>query len=276
MSADGVVPAAAAFDRLSSGYDELATGDAFLRQRRRTHAAFSHWLPPGCRVLEIGCGTGLDTELLAQSGRHVVACDPSAQMRHRTLSRIAAAGVSGHLRMLDCGLETLPAFLEAMADAEFDAIVSNFGALNCVRDLSPLGVIARRHLRPGGAALLCVMGRHCAWEMAYFTATGRPALARRRHRAEALVPVAGIAVPTYYHGIADLGAALGDDLTLNRVRGIGVLVPPPYLEARWQAVPAALRAAIAGADALVSSWPLLNRCGDHVLARWVRRRDARA
>jgi hypothetical protein len=44
--------------------------------------------------------------------------------------------------ILSCGLQDLPQFLDALDHAEgFDAIVSNFGALNCAPSLDALGVI---------------------------------------------------------------------------------------------------------------------------------------
>ena len=61
--------------------------------------------------------------------------------------------------------------------------------------------------------------------------------ARRRGAHVTVVPVAGIDVPTFYHRIGDIGASLGDDFSLDAVIGIGVMVPPPYLEPRWQQVP---------------------------------------
>ena len=54
--------------------------------------------------------------------------------------------------------------------------------------------------------------------------------------------------------------------------GIGVMVPPPYLEPRWQQVPPALRRAAAGVDRIAGSWPIVNQLGDHTLSRWVKRR----
>ena len=54
----------------------------------------------------------------------------------------------------------------------FDAVLSNFGALNCVPSLDALGVIGCRHLRPGGAMILGLIGRTCLWETVYFTARG--------------------------------------------------------------------------------------------------------
>ena len=65
-----------AFDRLAPAYDALAAGEAFRLQRQQTHRLLSQWIRPGFRVLEIGCGTGADTEFLAGLGARVVACDP--------------------------------------------------------------------------------------------------------------------------------------------------------------------------------------------------------
>jgi len=270
-------PATIAFDRLAPGYDELARGDAFLHQRQQTHAAFRRWLRPGCRVLEIGCGTGVDTEFLVRLGLRVVACDPSEEMLIRTKRRLAATGAGERVAILACGLQLLPVFLDALDHAEgFDAIVSNFGAINCVECLEPLGLVSRRHLRPGGAAILNMMGRNCAWEALYFAATGRLAMAKRRHGARVVVPVAGVDVPTFYHRVGDVGASLGDDFSLDSVVGIGVMVPPPYLETRWQQVPPSIRRLTASVDRVVSPWPGVNRLGDHLLMRWVKRRPAHA
>lgn len=266
-----------AFDRLAPSYDTLTGGETFQHQRRQTHDAFARWLPPGCRVLEIGCGTGVDTEYFANAGLSVIACDPSEEMLSRTQRRLAHGTVGDRAGILSCGLEDLPRFLDALDHGRgFDAVVSNFGALNCVRSLSPLRAIAHRHLRPGGAIVLGLMGRTCLWESLYFTARGRHLLARRRRQADVVIPVAGVGVPTFYHRTNEVGVVLGPDFTLDAVVGIGVMVPPPYLEARWQQVPAPVRRATAGLDRMVASWPLLNQLGDHILTRWIKRRTGGA
>ncbi|MEW6321773.1 MAG: class I SAM-dependent methyltransferase [Acidobacteriota bacterium] len=270
-------PAVVAFDRLAPDYDALASGETFSHQRRLSHAAFAAWVPAGSRVLEIGCGSGLDTEYFARAGLRVTACDPSPEMVARTLRRLAAVPGSARSDVVACGLEHLPDLLPALAgDEGFDVLVSNFGALNCVECLAPLGRLAASHLRPGGAVLIGLMGRWCAWEVMYFSATGRRGLARRRRTTPALVPVAGVEVPTFYHRVADVGRALGPGLHLRAVRGLGIVVPPPYLEPRWRQVPVPLRRAAVGLDRLVSPLPGLNRLGDHVLTRWVKRRSADA
>jgi SAM-dependent methyltransferase len=266
-----------AFDRLAPSYDALAAGDAFLLQRRQTHAALTRWIRPGFRVLEIGCGTGADTEFLARLGARIIACDPSDEMLSRTKRRLATAGLGDRAGILSCGLQDVSQFLDALDHAEgFDAIVSNFGALNCVASLDALSVVGSRHLRAGGVMAIGLMGRTCLWETVYFTARGDRARAGRRRAGNVAVPVAGIDVPTYYHRTSEVAASLGDAFTLEAVIGIGVMVPPPYLEPRWQQLPPAVRRVAASIDRVAGSWPLVNQLGDHSLTRWVKRRVSHA
>jgi SAM-dependent methyltransferase len=262
-----------AFDRLAPAYDALVSGETFQLQRKQTHRLLARWIRSGFRVLEIGCGTGVDTAFLARLGARVVACDPSAEMLSRTRRRLEMAGLGDRAGILSCGLQDLPQFLDALDHAEgFDAIVSNFGALNCAPSLAPLGVIGRRHLRAGGAMAIGLMGRSCLWETIYFTARGDRERASRRRVSRADLPVAGIDVPTFYHRTSDVAASLGEGFARDAVIGIGVLVPPPYLETRWQQVPSMVRRAAAGADRIAGAWPIVNELGDHTLSRWVKRR----
>jgi hypothetical protein len=169
--------------------------------------------------------------------------------------------------VLPCSLEDLQAYLDALNLPDtFDGIVSNFGALNCVPHLAPLAALVRGHLAPGGVVILGLMTRMCALEAVYFTATRRPGLAGRRLGCGPVnVPVAGIDVPTYYHRVQDVVGMLGPDVTLTVVEGIGVTIPPPYLESRWLALPQALRTVATTVDDWVARWPPFNRLGDHVL-----------
>jgi SAM-dependent methyltransferase len=269
-------PATVAFDLLASQYDAVAAGEIFQLLRRRTHRSFARAFPPGSRVLEIGCGTGIDTCFLAGRGIRVVACDPSEEMVSRALRRAANEKCDPHAKVLPCGLQDLAAFLDALGETErFDGIVSNFGALNCVEHLAPLGALTRRHLRPGGVIVLGLMARTCAVESLYFIATRRRSLAARRRGTGAVqVPVAGIEVPTFYHRISDVRAALGVDVALTAIEGIGVAIPPPYLEARWRVLPKTVRSLVEGLDTLLASCPPFNRVGDHVLLQFVKRAQA--
>lgn len=264
-----------AFDRLAPAYDTLAAGDLFRRQRARTHQVFSRGLAGGYRVLEIGCGTGLDTVFLGGLGARVVACDASSVMVAHTERRVAADGLTRTVRVLHCGVESVGAYLDVLAEGRFDAIVSNFGAFNCVAGLAPLGALTERWLRPGGTLWLGLLGRTCAWERLYFRLTGRRALTgRRSDPGPVAVAVAGVDVPTYYHSVEDVRTALGNRLALESMIGIGVLTPPIYLEPRWSRLPLIVRAAVDAVDRVLCRVPPFNRLGDHIML--VFRRQVRA
>lgn len=256
-----------AFDRIASDYDRIADGEIFRLLRARTHRVFARWFVPGMRVLEVGCGTGLDTRYLAARHVEVVACDPSEEMVSRSLKRLSREGLDARATVMPCGLADLPSYLDTLdTSLDFDGIVSNFGALNCVEHLAPLGALARRHLRPGGIVILGLMARVCMMEALYFTATRRIHLAARRLGTAAVpVPVGGIDVPTFYHRVRDVCETLGRDVRLHAVEGVGVAIPPPYFEARWQRWPRMLRHAVIRVDSLLAPWPPFNRVGDHVL-----------
>lgn len=271
-------PARRAFDRLASDYDVLTGGEIFRLLRERTHRVIERTFCAGCRVLEIGCGTGIDTVFLAGRGLRVLACDPAEGMVSCTTRRLAQDGLDGRATVMACGLDDLSAYLDALhTEPGFDGLVSNFGALNCVADLGGLRSLAARHVRPGGALILGVMGRHCAWETVYFAATGRPRLGQRRRGAPPVdVPVAGVDVPTFYHRVSELRAALGADVALTAITGIGVTIPPPYLESHWQRLPRLARRTCVAVDRLLAPWPPFNRLGDHVLLQFTKRRSAHA
>lgn len=125
--------------------------------------------------------------------------------------------------------------------------------------------------------VLGLMGRLCATEDFYFAITGqRHHVGRRRGSGPVAVSVAGLAVPTFYHRIGAVRKTLAPVLTLKSIEGIGVAIPPPYLEPRWQQLPGPLREVIAQVDSAVAHVPPFNRLGDHVLLQFVKQRGDHA
>ena len=259
-----VTAAARAFDRLAPRYDAACAGSLFVQMRTRVHATLAGAFAPGGRVLEIGCGSGADTAFLAARQVHVVAADPAPGMIACARERLDRLTARGSVRFLRCGLDEIDAHLAP--PAAFDGIFSDFGALNCVPRLDALGPLAARRLRPGGRVIVCLMSPTCAMEIGWFLLRGEPGRAfRRLGRTPVMVDVEGLGVPTYYHRVRDVEAALGRGFALWRVTGLSVWVPPPYLEARWSALTPPARRALAAIDMTLSPhWPF-NRLGDHVL-----------
>ena len=177
------------------------------------------------------------------------------------MRRLANAGLGDRAGILPCGLQELPQFLDALDHAEgFDGIVSNFGALNCVPSLDAAGRPRPPPSAPGGAVMLGLMGRTCAWETVYFTARGDALKAARRRQSNVAVPVAGVDVPTFYHRTPRRARRARPRTSRSTASiGIGVVIPPPYLEPRWQRCRPPFAAPRPASIALTAAWPPFNR-----------------
>lgn len=100
----------------------------------------------GKRVLELGCGPGDYTIMMARCGADVTALDIALSSLHITRQRAGASGVSDVVHVSWMVAETL-----AFPDATFDWVVG-FGLLHHA-DPAALGPELKRVLRPGGRAL---------------------------------------------------------------------------------------------------------------------------
>ena len=243
--------------------------------RQHVHARLAALLRPGSRVLEIGCGAGIDTLFLRRQQATVVACDPSGGMLSETEALLKRHdGLTG-VTLVQAGAAQLPASLDPHASNDsFDGIFSDFGAPNCEDDLSALRALAVGRLRPGGWVLLCLLNRFCWIETTVHLLRGHPKTAFRRlsfRRGPIHVDVEGIDVPTFYHRPSDIARALKDVCTTVSLRGLAVMIPPPYWANRWARWPASVRRGISRIDEAVAPHAPFNRAGDHYLIELVKR-----
>lgn len=138
-----------AFQETAPLYDRINSWMSFGTDRRyRKEALLRAGLAPGMEVLDIGCGTGLVSELahevVGETG-HVYSVDPS----HGMLSEAVKQG-RARAPVLGRG-EALP-----LADNSVDFVVMGF-ALRHVADLKATFREYGRVLRPGGRLLLMEM-----------------------------------------------------------------------------------------------------------------------
>jgi SAM-dependent methyltransferase len=207
--------------------------------RARVLARCEEFFPAGGRVLDLGCGPGLDSRALGALGFTVVAIDASAGM----VAEARAAGVDARV---------LPAERVAELDGIFDGVLSDFGALNCVDlDLTFAGLRART--REGSVVIAVVMGPFCAAETLALLARGRLRAAWTRRRVRE-VPLEGGRVPVAWLRARDLA---GRGFTIERVEALGLLVAPPDL--------GGLPGRRSDAEPLVARLPVLREWGDHTL-----------
>jgi SAM-dependent methyltransferase len=280
--------ASRAFDEIAADYD-AAYGHAGTNHRAGTHhrADIGHrggnaamaWMrrenlalleaafPIGSRLLEVGCGTGDEAIALALGGRAVLATDISPAMAALAAQKAARAGIADRVRAVALAGGTIAALHPT---APFDGAYASFGGLNCEPDLECFGRALARLVRPGGAVVCGVMGRHYLFEIAWYLAHARPRRAlRRMRRGWRQAPVAGvgsrmITVATRYLGHQEMQRALGEAFTLERTRALPLLMPPPYAASLYRRYPA-LVARLAEVDRTWRDrwpWRLL---GDHLV-----------
>jgi len=91
-----------------------------LRQLRERIAG--RYTGPGKRVLEIGCGTGALSQLMAERGATITAIDASPLMLAEAQARISAASLETQVSLRQMDATTL---LEHLPPGQFDLIVSS-------------------------------------------------------------------------------------------------------------------------------------------------------
>ncbi|MBK6432731.1 methyltransferase domain-containing protein [Candidatus Amarolinea dominans] len=280
---------AAAFDDSAATYDDAFTESTIGRLLRaavwrRLDAQFR----AGDRVLELNCGTGADAIHLAQRGVHVLATDVSEAMLAVTRRKVAQAGMEELVQVAKLDIADLAAWGSSLRSETRDqrsqdddsspsrdpisdlrppvsGLLSNFGGLNCVADLAGVAQALAGLLKPGGRAILCIMGPLAPWEWAWYLRQGQVGKAFRRLRRDG-VPWRGLTIR--YPSIAALRRAFAPMFTVQRVSAIGALLPPSYVEP-WAARHPALLARLNRIERrLETAWPL-PWLADHYLIEMV-------
>lgn len=251
-----------AFDGLAGDYDRAFTDTRVGRwMRDATWRRCEALFPEGTRVLELNCGTGEDAVHLGRRGIRVLATDASAAMVALARRKVEHAG-------LDDVIEVATLSIEQVGEAlgTFDGVLSNFGGLNCVADLPATAARLAGVVRPGGRALLCVMGPWVPWEWGWFAAHGDLSRARRRRRGG----VAWRGLTIHYYSAADVRTAFAPAFLVTRTWALGAVMPPPFAES-WVAEHPGLATRLARLERrFETTWPLPS-LADHVVVELQRR-----
>ena len=155
---DARLSVTAAYDAIAAGYDEQVRGDDWMR--RKLHVSFLRAFRPGERVLDVGCGTGIDAVFLARHGINVVGIDASSEMIVRFRQRVPVEPLQGDFESQILEIEGL----SNLGDERFDGIISAFASLNSLRDLQGFADDAARLVRPRGRMVLHMLNRFSVWE----------------------------------------------------------------------------------------------------------------
>lgn len=250
------------FDRLASSYDQEFTDSLIGRaQRNAVWKVLLETFHAGDNLLELNCGTGEDALFLARHDISLLSCDASPAMIERAEQRLAAQAVP--LPVVFCHLPTER--IRQLAPARrFDGVFSNFSGLNCIEDLTTVAASLSPLVKDGGRLLLCFSTRICLTEIVYYLAKGQRKKALRRLSGHALATIEGTSLDVYYPSLNQIVRSFGPHFRLRSTSGIGVAVPPSYLEPWARKHPTIFRF-LCRLESLLTRVPFLRSTGDHIL-----------
>jgi ubiquinone/menaquinone biosynthesis C-methylase UbiE len=185
---------------------------------------------PFQRVLEVGCGTGLD---LAHFGsiypeRTIYGIDISSAMVANAARKVEEQRLS-NVRIAHGETEDL---LKLFPEVRFDHIYVFFGALNTVANLHRVAGILSNRLKPGGTMVLTFVNRWYAAELVINLLRLRPRRAFKRLQANwgGYSEVHHLDSRCFSPG--EILNAFGSHFQLTRRQGYSILYPPWYW-ANW-------------------------------------------
>jgi SAM-dependent methyltransferase len=226
--------------------------------RRIVWARLESLFQPSQRILELGCGTGEDAVRLASAGIDVVATDASPAMLAVAREKARRAGCLARIDFQCIPMETVGRVLHGQ---RFDGVLSNFGALNCVQDLSSLSADLSRLLPVNGSLFWVLMGRRVPWEWLWYLLRADGRRAFRRYRPGG-VEWRGLTIR--YPTPAQVTALLTPRFAVTRVSPLGIALPPSYAAGWVNRSPRAL-AVLTRLEQLAQTSAALAAWSDHYL-----------
>ncbi len=259
----------AAFDGVAEDYDRHILGNPVnLWLRNRSVSLMSRVFKPGQTILEIGCGTGTETISLAKRGIRVVATDISGKMLEVLQRHAKENSVGDMIVPVHCRPYQLRERLSENGVARVDGAYSTYGAVNTEPRLTDFFRTVHSLLPEEGNLILGVWNRYCLYEILGYTLKANPSMATARFRNPVPVGKSRFCVSTNAYTVGSLNEMILGMFTLDRVYGVGMLLPPSNLTRYLP--PARLIPAFERAEtAMEGSFPM-NRLGDHFLAVYTR------
>ena len=257
-----------AFDSLAQNYDDTFTRSAIGHaQRNAVWDVLIEFFNPDDRILELNCGTGEDAIFLARRGISVFAYDASPRMVEVARNRVQRESLDNivHVELLPIeNLDNLPQLYQ------FDGVFSNFSGLNCVADLEATARHLSKLVKPGAPIVICLCTRFCLFEILWFLMHGEFRKAFRRTSGRAVARLEGFQVELQYPTLRELRRVFSLNFKLRLCRGIGLFVPPSYIES-WASKHLRTLRMLESIDRLICDLPGFRVIGDHFLVCFERK-----
>jgi ubiquinone/menaquinone biosynthesis C-methylase UbiE len=219
------------YDSLSSNYDEiLEKGHISSIIRKYIQNKLTMHYNRGDKVLDIGCGTGIDALFLAKNGVNITAIDPSPGMLMVAKNKAAEEGLKAQIEFIQMRAEDL----NNIAGKQHTGAYSDFDALNYVKDLGKFSSELSGILKPGSKVIFVMLNKVCFAEWFYYLISFKPITAFRKlfYRSGTLEQKLKLYFPPRVKKI------FSDNFKCVSIKGFGILLPPDsfsgfYSRLKW-------------------------------------------
>lgn len=259
------------FDSIATDYDHHILGNRINRLLRDRSLA---WLRPHFAsakfLLDIGCGSGMETLPLLRAGHEILAVDISEAMLEVVRAKARAEGLQEQLRTRRVAARELETLVTEWGEGSIGGAYSTYGALNCEPDLTPVATALGR-LLPGGASFVAgVYNRWCLFEIAGYGISGRPGRARARWKNPVLVGSSRFCVDVFAYSVPSFQRIFEGAFDVVRTEGVAVILPPSDLSLYAEKLSRRFEQLAEIDRAMGPRWPW-NMLGDHFLMTLERR-----
>lgn len=159
------------YNSIAHNYDEqLEKGLLEKIIRKKFQEKLLNNFKPGDKVLELCCGTGIDTIFLSKFGIKITATDISTGMIEVTNRKIKNENLSEFTKTFIMDAEDIGTCL----NEKYDGAFSNFNGLNYILNLNRFANNLARVINPHGKVQFTLLKKRCLWKFIYYLIKLKP------------------------------------------------------------------------------------------------------
>jgi ubiquinone/menaquinone biosynthesis C-methylase UbiE len=254
-----------AFSKQAPKFDEEDFSNPILQwMRERVRAHVEQFLEPGNKILELNAGTGLDSVYYAQHGYKVHATDLSTEMVNAIETKICEQDLSEYLSVQQLSYTSL----NRISSGPFDYVFSNFGGLNCQKDIGQVSESIKHTLTPGSYLTLVIMPPVCPWEIGSALKGNFKHAFRRLKPGGDMAHLEGERFMVYYFTPEGVQKAFGPDFKIVQIEGLATFCPPPHHKQLALKNPSIIKALTAVDERLCNIYPFSHWADHFIITLW--------
>ncbi len=220
------------FDSVAYDYDEHITGNSInMLLRERSLTLMKDVFCRSKKLLEIGCGSGMETLPLLKEGHDVVAVDISSAMLEIVRKKAATEGLSDHLITKKIRASDIESLVSEFGEGNFDGCYSTYGALNCEQTLNGIPEALHDLLGKNGKFVTGIYNRYCLSEIIGYGLSFRFKRIMKRTRTPVREGDSRFCIDVYSYSVPEFARIFDRFFTVDRIIGVPVILPPSDLDA---------------------------------------------